>query len=94
MEDKSYERAKKRMENLKSFYIHLAVFILFNSMLFLINFLSYEESGHWWFLYPLLGWGIGLASHGISVASFGIFGPDWEEKKIQEYIEKEKRTKV
>lgn len=93
MEDKSYQRAKKRVENLKSFYIHLSVFILVNSMFILINVLSYEESGHWWFFYPLLGWGIGIASHGISVASFGILGPDWEERKIQEYMEKEKKAK-
>lgn len=79
------------MENLKAFYIHLTVFTLVNIMLIAINILNYEQNGHWWFFYPLLGWGIGLVSHGLSVSSFGLFGPDWEEKKIQEYMEKDNR---
>lgn len=62
-----------------------------NAMFIIINILNYEQTGHWWFLYPLLGWGIGLTSHGLSVASFGLFGPDWEEKKIQEYMKKDPR---
>lgn len=33
--DEVYLRAKKRMENLKAFYIHLTVYILVNLMLFL-----------------------------------------------------------
>ena len=93
MEDAKYRRAKKRVENLKAFYIHLIVYILANFMFIIINVMNYEESNHWWFVYPLLGWGIGLVSHGISVASFGLFGPSWEEKKIREYMEKENQTK-
>jgi len=91
IEDKKYERAKKRVENLKAFYIHLIVFILVNTMFIVINVLNYDKAEHWWFLYPLLGWGIGLVSHGLSVASFGLFGPEWEEKKIKEYMEKDHR---
>lgn len=32
--DENYLRAKKRVENLKAFYIHLALYILVNLMLF------------------------------------------------------------
>lgn len=32
--DENYLRAKKRVENLKAFYIHLTVYILVNLMLF------------------------------------------------------------
>ena len=91
-EDKKYERAKKRVENLKAFYIHFIVYILVNIMFVIINLMSYEDAGHWWFVYPLLGWGIGLVSHGLSVASFGLFGPDWEERKIKEYMKKDNRN--
>lgn len=35
--DENYLRAKKRVENLKAFYIHLTVYILVNLMLFFIN---------------------------------------------------------
>ena len=54
--DEVYLRAKKRMENLKAFYIHLTVYILVNLMLFIINISS--DSSKLWFLYPLAGWGI------------------------------------
>jgi hypothetical protein len=42
-----------------------------------------------WFYWPLLGWGIGLAAHGLSVFGLeGFWGPDWEERKIKEMIDK------
>ncbi len=44
---------------------------------------------YWWFFYPLLGWGIGLGSHGISIIASGRFGSEWEKKKIQEYMDKD-----
>ncbi|MFS0749941.1 MULTISPECIES: 2TM domain-containing protein [Oceanobacillus] len=89
VEDNKYVRAKKKVEELKAFYIHLIVFILINSMFIVINVLNYEQAGHWWFVYPLIGWGIGLVAHGITISSFGIFGPNWEERKIKEYMDKD-----
>lgn len=88
-ENERYERAKKRVENLKSFYIHLTVFVLVNILFVFINVMNYD--GHWWFIYPLLGWGVGLIAHALSVFSVGIFGPNWEERKIKEYMEKDRR---
>ncbi|MCH4568542.1 2TM domain-containing protein [Bacillus sp. ES1-5] len=86
--DENYLRAKKRVENLKAFYIHLAVYILVNLMLFFINISS--DSSKLWFLYPLGGWGIGIVIHGLTTFPFGIFGKEWEERKIKEYMEKDK----
>jgi len=39
---------------------HLWTYGIVNGALFLINVLT---PGTWWFQWPLLGWGIGLASH-------------------------------
>ncbi|RBP30214.1 MULTISPECIES: 2TM domain-containing protein [Bacillus] len=86
--DEVYLRAKKRIENLKAFYIHLTVYILVNLMLFFINISS--DSSKLWFLYPLGGWGIGIVIHGLTTFPFGIFGKKWEERKIKEYMEKDK----
>jgi hypothetical protein len=42
-----------------------------------------------WFFWSLIGWGIGLAAHGLSVYGLGGFlGAEWEERKIQEIIAK------
>lgn len=87
--DERYIRAKKRVENLKDFYIHLTVYLLVNIFLFVINLTTY--TGVWWFIYPLGGWGIGVTVHGISIFASGKFGSDWEERKIKEYMEKDDR---
>ena len=86
--DERYLRAKKRVENLKGFYIHLTVYILVNIMLFVINLTTYD--GRWWFLYPLGGWGIGMFVHALTIFATGFFGEEWEERKIKEYMERKK----
>jgi hypothetical protein len=83
-----YQRAQKRVEAIRGFYIHLGVYLLVNVCLFLINITT--SPGEFWFYWVLLGWGIGVAAHAFSV--FGanrMLGPDWEEKKIKEIMEKE-----
>ncbi|RDW17584.1 histidine kinase [Oceanobacillus arenosus] len=87
--EEKYLRAKKRVEDLKGFYQHLLSYILVNIMLFIINMVT--DPSYWWFIYPLMGWGIGLIAHAFSVYFDGFMGADWEEKKIKEYMEKDKR---
>jgi len=91
-EDERYEKAKKRVEEIKSFYTHLFVYIVVNLGLFLLDVLT--SPGKLWFYWVLIGWGIGLAIHGLNV--FGtqkILGEDWEERKIKEIMGKEKAKK-
>lgn len=86
--EKKYDRAKKRVKELKDFYHHLAIYIIVNIGLFILNMIS--SPGHLWFYWPLFGWGIGIISHAISVFGFGrLFGKSWEERKIKEIMEKE-----
>lgn len=47
------------------FLIHAAVYVAVNVLLFVIW--AVTDRGHPWFVYPLLGWGIGLAAHGAVV---------------------------
>jgi len=86
--DLKYARAKKKVEALKAFYIHLTVYLLVNAMLVSINFLT--DAGNWWFVYPLCGWGIGIFIHGLTTFANG-YGSDWEERKIKEYMGKDKK---
>lgn len=87
--DEKYLNAKKRVEDVKGFYYDLTAYIIVNLMLFAINMLF--SPGIWWFVFPLLFWGIGVIFHflGIFVFSNKIFGKKWEEKKIKEYMEEE-----
>ena len=86
MRDERYERARQRVEALRGFYMHLAVFVVVNAGLFVLDILS---SGGTWFFWPLFGWGIGLAVHAVSVFARGPFGPDWEDRKIRELMERD-----
>jgi 2TM domain-containing protein len=84
-----YERARKRVQAVRGFYIHLAIYLVVNLFLFAINMLSNSESI--WFYWPLLGWGIAVVINGLLV--FGPLaegGTKWEERKIQEYMEKDR----
>jgi hypothetical protein len=85
----SYNRAKQRVEDLKGFYGNLVSYILVNLFLVFIN-LKYSPN-ELWFFWPMLGWGIGVFFHAMKVFNFfPFFGKEWEEKKMKEYIEKEK----
>jgi len=43
------------------FFIHLAAFLIVNAVLIGINLATFR--GTYWFQWPLLGWGIGVAAH-------------------------------
>jgi hypothetical protein len=92
LELENYQKAKKRVKELKGFYTHLASFVLVISFLAFIN-LRFSPK-HIWFYWPMIGWGIGLLFHGIAIFNFlPFFGKEWEEKKIKELVEKEKKSK-
>ena len=81
----SYELARKRVEELKGFYVHFTIYIAVNTGLFILDAL---QGGSWWFFWPALGWGIGVAAHAIGLFyGTGRRMARWEERKIQEYVD-------
>jgi len=90
MDDQArYERAKQRVKALKDFYRHLAVYVLVNALLLVINLVT--TPFYLWFYWPLLGWGIAVLLHAASFFGGGrFFGKDWEERKIKEILEKDR----
>ena len=87
-EETKYQKAKERVEAIKGLYIHLTVYIVVNLILFSINMIVSPDG--LWFFWPLMGWGVGLAIHALSVFGFYRgFGADWEERKIKELMENE-----
>ena len=81
------EQARKQTRREKEFYGHLASFLAVNTLLLTINLLS--DPGDLWFFWPLLGWGIGLASHAMSVFQLPGLGQSWEERRIRALTEKD-----
>lgn len=96
-EDK-YIYAKKKVEKIKAFYIHLTVYIIVNTGITILKVVHNLRDGEsltealWDFgTFAIWGfWGIGLAFH--ALGTFGlpfVFGKNWEEKKLKELMKKE-----
>lgn len=85
--NESYERAHKRVKEIKSFYGNLISYCIIIPFLIILNLITSPD--RLWFYWPMLGWGIGLAAHGMSVFAIG---RGWEERKIREILEKQNRT--
>ena len=90
-EQARYQEAKKRVEDIKGFYFHLVTYVLVNAVLVVINLLTSPE--YLWFMWSILGWGVGLIIHAFSVFS-NFWGKSWEERKIKEIMEKDGRSGV
>jgi len=75
------ERAKARVE----LRIHLINYILINVILVVINLTL--TPGYIWFIWPLLGWGIGIILHVLNVFHQGIFSI--KERMIEKDMKKE-----
>ncbi len=80
-ENIAYERAVKRVKELKGFYGNLISYCIVIPFLVIINLLTSPKQI--WFYWPMLGWGIGILAHGMNVFAIG---KNWEEKKIQEIM--------
>ena len=90
MADEKYIRAKKRVKDIKDFYIHLIIFLIIVTILTIINVASFiinSEDGNLWFLFPLGFWGFAVLMHGLKTFIFG-HESSWEKRKIKEVMDK------
>ena len=81
----AYERAVKRVKELKGFYGNLISYCIVIPFLVILNLMTSPRQ--LWFYWPMLGWGIGLLAHGMNVFAIG---RNWEEKKIREIMNNQK----
>ncbi|MEP3836285.1 MAG: histidine kinase [Algibacter sp.] len=87
--DDSYMRALNHVDELKGFYYSLISYCLVIPFLIFINYRIYWEFQ--WFWFPMFGWGIGLAIQAFRVfVNDGAFGRNWEKRKMEEYMRKDK----
>ncbi|MTH15728.1 2TM domain-containing protein [Flavobacterium sp. LC2016-01] len=97
-DDESFEIAYKKVKKVKDFYSHLKVYIVVNVILIISNtnrdFLGIRfnenELFDWETYSTAIFWGIALLVHALAV--FGpelFFGSNWEQRKIQSYMDKE-----
>lgn len=89
--DHKYLRAKQRVAKLKKFYSGLMFYVLFIIAMAGLNYYT-NQWRYPWFLWAVLGWGIGIIFQASEVFGWSsLFGKNWEERKLKEYMDEERR---
>ncbi len=83
-EEQILRRARRRVSLKTGFMIHALVYVLVNLGLLLINL---WDGGQRWHMFPLLGWGVGLAIHGI-VTTIALRGEGLRERMLASEVER------
>jgi hypothetical protein len=93
MSNEKYEKAKKRVQELRRFYRNLVSFGIINVILIIVDVAT--SPGSLWFYWVTIFWGIAVLLHASKVFILkGTFlGEEWEQKKIKEIMEKEEKHK-
>lgn len=88
-----YQKARDRVQEIKGFYAHAAMYLLANAALVALNLATlHKNDGIIWFIWPVIGWGVVLAVHAISVFGIGRFlGKDWEQRRIQQELDRRQK---
>lgn len=72
-EERRVEAARRYVQQLQAFYIHVGVFAGGMVIIFLVNLATTVAAGisgewwAWWSAWALIGWGLGIAVHGLVV---------------------------
>jgi 2TM domain len=82
--------ARKRAGAKLGWYTHATVYVLVN--LFLFSMSEYGFGSRRWSLAPVLGWGLGLALHGVAVFVLGN-GSGLRERMVQKERERLQRER-
>lgn len=92
------EKATKRVKAISGFYRHLLVYLLVN--IFIIGskyFMMDDATDRFWEFSTFstaFFWGMGVAFHAMGIFGPSVFlGKDWEEKKIQQLLNKGQEQK-
>lgn len=69
----------------RAFFVHLSQYVIIIGGLAVVNLLSYPK--YLWFVWPALGWGLGLMSHAASVFQIVPFmGAEWERREVEKAL--------
>jgi hypothetical protein len=78
--------AIRRADMKLAFRSHLMAYVIVNAGLVMINLLTSRD--YFWAIWPMLGWGIGLAAHGVTVY---MDGEGMRDRLIEQELEKLRR---
>ena len=79
-----YLRARRKVECIKGFYTNLLAYLI---VIPFLAWLNWRTTSFPWAIFPAIGWGFGLAMHGLQAYGYDlILGKDWEARKIREFM--------
>jgi hypothetical protein len=85
MSDETEERlrrqAERRADLRLSFRAHLTAYLIVNAGLVAINLVT--SPGYFWAIWPIIGWGLGLAAHWVAI--YHLVG-DTRERMVEEEL--------
>lgn len=84
---KAYQKAKEKVEARLGFKVHLAVYLIVNAILITVNLVNSPEA--LWFIWPLMGWSIGIFWHAMGVFVFDKKGSEIFERMVREEMDKQ-----
>ena len=82
--------ARRRASAKLGWYTHAAVYLVVNLFLFALS--EYGMGQRRWSIYPMMGWGLGLALHGVAVFLLGS-GTGLRERMIEKERERLRRER-
>jgi len=83
--DEKLEKAKRVAKRKMDFLRHVIIYLLVMAVLAIINNVT-NPGGYQWWLWPALGWGIGVVSNFLSAYLYS--GGSMEKRLIQKELEK------
>ena len=86
--------ARLYVEQLRAFYIHACMYVIGMLVIFAVNLLTNLSAGiagewtAWWSAWAFLGWGLGVAVHGLVVRlNRPMTSPaSWEQQQIDKVL--------
>ena len=79
------QQALEYVRDLKGFYSHLITYVAVMAGLYLINFAT--NPSYYWATWTLVGWGIGIIVHGVSLyEKFNLFDSNWEKRAVEKRL--------
>lgn len=79
------QQALEYVRDVKGFYSHLVTFIVVMILLFLVNLMTSPD--FLWATWTLIGWGIGVFAHGVSVFEvFNMLDSNWEKRAVEKRL--------
>jgi hypothetical protein len=95
-QDLKYNRAKRRVAEIKGFRIHFTIYLMLNLLIALGNGISNDAAGKAIFqsymLFTPVFWGIGLGIHALRVfVGNRVFGSTWEARQIAKFMKEEQQ---